>query len=115
MQQSEEEIREYLLELTPIGMNMEEARRVIEYHFQIEEWGYGPWGIDYQNGVWRRFDPRIHAYRPSHIGVKSLNLRLGRYRRSGRILATTFVHVGWGFDENSELVDVYVSKSNPAM
>jgi len=71
--------------------------------------------IDHENGVWRRFDPRIHAYRPPHIGVQSIQFELGRYRRSGRLLASTFVFAAWGFDENSELVDVYVSKSSPAM
>ena len=115
LRQSEEEIRAYFLELTPIGMNMEDARRMIEYHFQIDEWGYGPWGIDFENGVRRRYIPGIDPYRPPHIGVKSLNLRLGQYRRSGRLLASTFVFASWGFDENSELVDVYVSKSRPAM
>ena len=115
LQQTEEEIREYILELTPIGMNMEEARSVIEYHFQIDEWEYAPWGIDYENGIVRRFDPRIHDYSPPQIGVKSINLRLGSYRRSGRLLASTFVFAAWGFDENSELIDVHVSKSSPAM
>jgi len=115
LRQSEEEIRAYILELTPIGMSMEEARSVIEHRFQVEEWSYGPWGMDYENGVRRRFDSRIHAQRPPHIGVMSINLRLGSYRRSGRLLASTFVHAGWGFDENAELVDVYISKSRPAL
>ena len=119
LQQSEDELRVYILELTPIGMNMEEARSVIEYHFQVDEWAYGRGMgqafIDYENGVRRRFDPRIHDQRPPHIGVQAIQLELGRYRRSGRLLASTFVFAAWGFDENSELVDVYVSKSSPAM
>jgi len=119
LRQSEDEIRAYILELTPIGMNMEEARIVIEQHFQIDEWGYGlgmgPAFIDYRNGVVRGFNSRIHAYRPPDIGVTSINLQLGQYRRSGRLLASTFVFAGWGFDVNSELVDVHVSKSRPAM
>jgi len=92
---------------------------VIEYHFQIDEWGYGlGMGrafIDFENGVRRRYIPGIDPFRPSHIGVKAIRLELGQYRRSGRLLASTFVFAGWGFDENSELVDVYVSKSRPAM
>jgi len=115
LRQSEEEIRAYILELTPIGMNMDEARSVIEYHFQIDEWSYGPWGIDYENGIVRRYTPGIDPYRPPQIGVKAINLELGRYRRSGRLLASTFVFASWGFDENSELVDVHISKSRPAM
>ena len=39
LRQSEDDIRAYLLELTPIGMDMDEARRVIEQRFQIDEWG----------------------------------------------------------------------------
>jgi len=34
LRQSEEEIRAYILELTPVGMSMEEARIVIEQRFQ---------------------------------------------------------------------------------
>ena len=37
LQQPEEELISYILELTPIGINMEEARSVIEYHFHIDE------------------------------------------------------------------------------
>ena len=88
---------------------------MIEQRFQVDEWHYGPWGIDFENGIVRRFDPRIHTYSPPQIGVKAINLQLGQYRRSGRLLASTFVFAGWGFDENSELVDVHVSKSNPAV
>jgi len=119
MQQSEEEIREYLLELTPIGMNMEEARRVIEHRFQIDEWAYGHGAgrsfIDYENGIVRRYAPGIDPYMPPQIGVKAIQIHLGQYRRSGRLLASTFVFAAWGFNENSELVDVHISKSNPAM
>ena len=115
LRQSEEEIRAYILELTPIGIDMEDARIVIEQRFIVGEWSYGPWGIDFENGIVRRFDPRIHTHSPPQIGVKAINLQLGNYRRSGRLLASTFVFAGWGFDENSMLVDIYVSKSSPAM
>jgi len=119
LRQAEDEIRNYILELTPIGMNMEEARSVIEHRFQVDEWGYGRGSesafIDYENGVVRAFNPRLHAYPPPQIGVKAIQVYLGQYRRSGRLLASTFVFAAWGFDENSELVDVHVSKSRPAM
>ena len=113
LRQSEEEIRAYMLELTPIGMSMEEAQSVIQQRFQIDEWG--PWDIDYNSGVVRNFNARIHAYPRPAIGVKSINLQLGQYRRRGRLLGFTFVFAGWGFDENSMLVDVHVSKSRPAI
>jgi hypothetical protein len=119
MQQPVEEIREYIFELTPIGMNMEDAREAIECHFQIEEWGYG-FGmgrafIDYRNGVSRRYTPGIDPYMPSNIGVMSIQIELGSYRGNHRGFASTFVYVAWGFDENSELIDVHVSKSIPAV
>ena len=113
LRQTEEEIRAYMLELTPVGMSMDEARIVLEQRFRVEAWD--SWSMDYLNGVWRSFDPRIHAYRPPHIGVKSINLELGSYRRDFNLLSHTFVYAGWGFDENGKLVDVYVSKSRPAL
>jgi len=119
LRQSEEQIRAYLLELTPTGMSMEDARILIEQHFHVDEWVYRSWMgsafIDYENGIIRRFDSRIHEYNPPQIGIKAINLSLGSYRRSGRLLAATFVFASWGFDENSELVDIYVSKSRPAL
>ena len=115
LRQTEEEIRTYMLELTPIGMSMDDARGVLEYRFQVEEWSYGPWGIDYRKGVWPRFDSRIHAYRPLPIVVKSINLQLGSYRRQGRLLGFTHVYASLGFDENDNLIDVHISKSRPAL
>jgi len=119
LRQSEEEIREYILELTTVGISMEEARIVIEERFQIEEWGYGLGSgrtfIDYRNGVVRRYAPGIDPYHPPDIGVKAISVQLGSYRRSGRLFGFTHVFVGWGFDENSELIDVHVSKSSPAI
>jgi len=119
LRQSEEDIRAYILELTPIGISMQEAHSVIGQHFRVDEWGHGHGAgrafIDYENGIVRRFDSRIHAYHPPQIGVKAIGLELGSYRRSGRLLAGTFVFAHWGFDENFELIDVYISKSRPAM
>jgi len=119
LRQTEDEIRNYILQLTPIGMDMDEARGVIEHHFQVEEWAYGlgegPDFIDHRNGIVRSFNARIHDYHPPQIGVKAIQIHLGRYRRSGRLLASTFVFAAWGFDENSELIDIHVSKSSPAM
>lgn len=119
LRQTEEEIRAYILEITPVSMNMDEARSMIEQHFQIYEWAYG-FGrgrafVDFENGIQRRGNPRAQANRPPPIGVQSIQVEIGRYRRSGRLLASTFVFAGWGFGENAALVDVYVSKSSPAM
>jgi len=119
LRQTEEEIRAYMLELTPVGMSMDEARIVLEQRFQVEEWAYGLSAgrafVDYENGLVLAFIPSIHAYPPPDIGVNAIGISLGSYRPDFRLLSHTHVYAGWGFDENGRLIDVYISKGRPAL
>ena len=94
-----EEIREDILKLTPIGMSMNDAIKVIENEWQIDDWrfgqGMGTNSIDFESGL--------------------VNIELGRYRGNHIGLSSTFVYAFWEFDENSELIGVFVSKSTPAL
>ena len=110
----EEEIREDILKLTPIGMSMYDVIKVIEHEWQIDDWGFGHGmgnSIDFENGIVR---PHVQGPVLPSIGVKSINILLGSYRGNHMVLSDTFVYASWGFDENSELIDVFVSKGTPA-
>ena len=97
-----EEIREYILEFTPIGMSMDDARQAIEDYWQIDEWG---------RGTGQAFTNYYNGFRCSNssttIGVKSFQVELGRYPS---FPWPAVIHANWGFDENSTLIDVYVEK-----
>jgi len=110
--QTQEEILRNVLEITPIGMNMEEVLEVIER----EDWEL--WNVNHYHGFIRRpTDPEDFALgRETIIGVKSISACLGTYIGGhGRIFHSyTGVTVRWGFDENSILIDVIVLKETDA-
>lgn len=96
LRKSEASIRTDILEITPIGMNIDDALNVIEN----ENWTNV--GINYSRGVSRVEIQQLNE----NVGTKSIKARLGRY--------TTFfetqVIAWWAFDENLKLVDVFVRK-----
>ena len=103
LRSSEKEIREFILEFTPIAMSCKDVESIIEDN---EEWK-----IDYLSergyavskgvaGIYTSYDYRV--------GEKSIRGIIGGYR-SG-IFSWTDVAVYWGFDENSELIDIAVTK-----
>ena len=111
LRQSAEEIEEMILEeLTPVGMNMEDAIKVIEYndYWQIEEWvferGMSENFIDYYDGFRRRDSW-------TDVGIDVGEMAIGVELRYVVGLSTVAVYIYWGFDENSELIDVHVQKS----
>jgi len=97
LRKSEEDMRETILELTPIGMSMDDVIKVIE---DKDEWKL--------RHIWHEYGYR--DYSQGEIGVKSIRVYLGEYN-----LSTTGVSVFWGFDENSKLIDVYVLKESDAL
>ncbi len=94
---SEEKIREKLLETTPIGTKMEDVIKLVERN---EKWEVAR--INYERGFWHQ---RIYPNRT--VGKKSIQVELGEYR----FILITSVTVYFGFDENSELIDVWVWKT----
>ena len=105
LRRSPERIREYLLELTPIGMTLDEAERAIRGH-NIDWWvvhvsgrmGAGMVGVDMS-----RAGGRVGEF----TGEKSIRASLGGYRGG---FMWTLVEANWAFDGNAELIDVFVWK-----
>jgi len=109
LRQSEEEIREYLLELTPVGSSMSDVLVEIE---RDEMWTLG--FINDRFGF-VMIDGRpltIGNYVPGAtiIGTQSIRATPGSYRRDIVSMYLTHVDVFWGFDENSQLIDIQVGK-----
>lgn len=107
LRQSEERIRGNILELTPIGMNVDDALEAIG---QNEKWGnYRRSDRGYIIRYGRPILPtHNHLYDENEvIGVETIRVLLGTYRFG---LGWIFVSAYWAFDENSSLVDVIVWK-----
>ena len=98
------EIREELLLLTPVGSGMEGVIQLIDSN---ESWS---WHNRYIAPVGAPTDLAGRG----RVGVHSIRVNLGQYSgnpiRRGSLLA---IHVTaiWGFDEDSNVVDIQVRKS----
>ena len=109
LSRSEAELRESILELTPIGMSKEDVIWVNENnpYWHVEEWGIGlgmgTSVIDYHNGLRWRNDTNV-------VGVTSISVRLGIYRPFLTCFTRLGVQAVWGFDEDGKLLDVGVFK-----
>jgi len=101
LRRSNETIRENILKITPLGTSMEDVIKAIEEN---------GWELDYVNEMYG-FGRTESGYRitdkPDLYGVKSVGATLGIYYTP----FITYVEVGWGFDENSKLINVGVWKS----
>ena len=96
LRQPKEQIRESILEITPIGMSMDEVIRVIESNKK--------WKIiraNYEQGY--RKPGTVDAI----VGEKSIRANIGKYIN----FYETYVSVYWGFDEGSTLIDILVHKT----
>jgi len=107
--QSTQDIYEYVMELTPIGMSMGEVLRVIAR----QDWEL--WRVNENHGFIRPgpSDPEDFALgRHTRVGEKSIIAILGTYTGGhGRVFFSyTGVVAYWGFDENGILIDVIVIK-----
>ena len=111
LRKSEARIRESILDLTPIGMSMDDIIKMVE---SKEEWE--PPRVNYEYGV--LYDKRMRRFRYGNYiealsenfditGEKSIDITMGHY--SG-FLVEVYVTAWWAFDEDSKLIDVFVYK-----
>ena len=100
LRRSEERIAQDVLQITPLGMHMDEVIEIIENH---SRWG--------RNGrVWinLEFPSKYTNLNADTIkGEKSIKVHAGWYMSPLR----TDVEIYWGFDENSYLIEVGVRKT----
>ena len=105
LRQSEDQLREIVLELTPMGTHMEEVVRLVEEDSLNRDWEIVR--VSHHIGVSRGEVRGLEL----DVGEKSIRAVMGTYRALVQgILYEVFVCVWWGFDENAELIDVYVRK-----
>lgn len=97
-QQSEEKIREYMLENIPIGTSMEEVIDAVE---KKSDWTIDIINEEYGYGVDRYGVPGFDYYK--EVGVKSLRILI-----DDGILYSSQVYCG--FDENSKLIEFAVTE-----
>ena len=101
LRKSEELVRESILELTPIGTNMSEVILAIKNN---ERWDWSG-HINHTSGY------PTDASRNAFVGKQSIRVNVGKYLTLKNIIPfDTFVVVFWGFDEDSDLVDIRVWK-----
>jgi len=98
LRRSVERITADMLELTPIGTSMEDVLKIIE---DRDRWEIG--FISYEFGFVRDVFPEPRRT----VGEKSISVNIGRY---GVVIDTIVVDVFWGFNEYSELIDIWVRK-----
>jgi len=100
---SEEQIRNDLLKVTPIGTSMEDVIAAIEGH---EKWKI--FHINENRGYKINSDGTLrrswHSGGYITIGEKSLDVELGKG------IITSYVGAWYGFDENSSLIDITIFK-----
>jgi len=98
--QTEDEIRESMLELTPIGLSLNETVEVLKEVGLKRKWE--PVTVNDRVGV---IMGSLGRTGPA-VGVQSIRVTIGKYRK----VFETAVVVWWAFDEDLVLVDVFVRK-----
>jgi len=98
--QSENQLRNNLLEQTPIGTSMNDVVQFIKTKKN--------WEIDYisqEKGF-------VHQGRKpmETVGEKSIRVHLGEYRIFSKYYFVTDVTVYYGFNDKAELIDIWVWK-----
>lgn len=93
---SEEALRKKILKDTPVGTQMDDILKYIERRNWEKIWVSDEHGFVKQDEL---SDPVI--------GVKSIRAGIGEHR----FIFVTSVTAFWGFNENSELIDVWVWKT----
>lgn len=122
LRKSNEQIRESILELTPIGTNIEEVIAVID---ENELW-YKNYKYNKSFGKYKRFDrgylirndyPQMYYQGFENIdeadivGKETIKAPIGTYINFNYIIPfDTSVYVFWAFDENSNLVGIAIMK-----
>ncbi|MDD4689884.1 MAG: hypothetical protein PHE51_09095 [Eubacteriales bacterium] len=95
LRKSEEQIRESMLKLTPIGTSMDEVTKVIE----DKKWEITWVKHDHNNEYTDLSGDFI-------VGAKSIKATVGSYRK----FFIVYVEVYWGFDENDKLIAIEIRK-----
>jgi len=115
LRRTPERIRESMLELTPIGISIDEAMEVLEKARANENWkiveSNRQVGVDVSNlGFGRDEIERVvenMGLDSNMAGEKSIYVLFDRYR-SGIIWTSVYAY--WAFDENEELIEIFVRK-----
>ncbi|MDR1913039.1 MAG: hypothetical protein LBQ68_00950 [Clostridiales bacterium] len=97
-------IRQDLLKLTPIGTSMDEVLVTIRQKHKERDIS-----VDYEKGYRVNKEGNLDFTNMpefSIVGEKTICVSMGSYR----VVFTTYVDVYYGFDENSELIDILVYK-----
>jgi len=96
LRKSLEEIREDILQITPLGTSMEEVLEVIENKGWEIRW------------IKNRKCEYTDLSGDFIIGDKSIRAYIGKYRN---MIFTAYINIYWGFDENSQLIEIGVRRS----
>ena len=109
---SQEEIRENILKLTPIGTSMDDVVKIIENNKKWETMyvndknGYSIMGGIPSEASSNEVD--------TVVGKKSIRVMIGKYHFQPQFdiyaFIERYVNVFWAFDENSKLIEVSVRK-----
>lgn len=102
---SEEQIKESLLELTPIGTSLDDVLDLVKskIEWRIKRVNYGQDGY----GSYARYNQFSSSLNRDDLNnLKSIKVYIGEYFN----IFMTSVHVKWEFDENSKLNDIEVTK-----
>jgi hypothetical protein len=98
LRRSGDRIRNDILKVTPVGMNMDEVRKVIAK----ENWRMTGGSSE------RGYTDHRHSPPRQPVGEKYICADIGQI--SYFIILSCTVRIYWGFDENGKLIDVYVVK-----
>ena len=100
---SDEELKDYLLDITPIGTSMEDAENAVKKKFDLE---YGI-SVNMESGYKINSEGRRYSYRPDEsytiVGEKSIKFYLGYD-------VFHSVHAEYAFDKDDKLIDILVTK-----
>ncbi|MFF2888535.1 hypothetical protein [Paenibacillus sp. NPDC057967] len=102
---SDDQLRSRFLEQTPLGTSMEDVIQSID---SKKDWRIKY--IDNDNGFTHQ------RKRPAEkIGVRHIRVHIGEYRVYSNLYFATDVVVFYGFNENNELVDIWVRKDTDVL
>ena len=103
LRRSSEQIRENMLQQTPIGTSMEDVIKVIESH---EKWKIDYVANDIGYSMMGGAPGDASDREKPIIGKKSIRAVIGAYTNFFNTTVTSY----WGFDENSKLVNLHIHK-----
>lgn len=112
LRRPEEQIKAYILELTPIGTSMEDVTIIIDNNKKWEAPRiFYESGVSYADLGYPSKPDDIALGKTTIIGEKSIRTVIGRYQNFFQVV----VDVLWAFDENGDLIDVFVQKDSVSL